>query len=360
MSDYVETALARIKDIYEKTDKKLVLSFSGGKDSTVLAELYFMAKERGMVGHIPIIFADTQVEYNAIYEFVEWFSKNKQEVIYLKPRKSFPQVLKEYGKPTMSKIKSDFLSTYQKNIGTEKDPLEVIRINNLITGYMLGKDRQPMIKNGKKVMSKNRLANKHFNFLHHDHEYKISSKCCDYLKKLPFEDYYVEHDINGALLGIRLSEGGLRAMVYTDYIMEKDVRGKDFIHGLPLIDWSEKQIEQFIKGRDLKLSKAYTEYGLDRTGCIGCPFAKDIDKNLKILYDFEPNKYKAVQRWLGDVYVDLEVELPFDQEYTQKLQERMKTLQERRYKMLKQYRPKIAHKWKPKIQLDLELDDENN
>ncbi len=92
----VETALFRIKDLYDRTDGKCVLSFSGGKDSTIVAELYLIAMARGMVGDISFIFADTQVEYDAIYRFIEWFNENRHEVVYLKPRKPFAQVLKEY------------------------------------------------------------------------------------------------------------------------------------------------------------------------------------------------------------------------------------------------------------------------
>jgi 3'-phosphoadenosine 5'-phosphosulfate sulfotransferase (PAPS reductase)/FAD synthetase len=57
----VETALFRIKDLYDRTEGKCVLSFSGGKDSTIVAHLYMEALNRGLVGDIPFIFADTQV-----------------------------------------------------------------------------------------------------------------------------------------------------------------------------------------------------------------------------------------------------------------------------------------------------------
>jgi len=41
----IETSIMRIEELYNDTNGKCVLSFSGGKDSTVLAELYLMAKE---------------------------------------------------------------------------------------------------------------------------------------------------------------------------------------------------------------------------------------------------------------------------------------------------------------------------
>ena len=67
----IETALFRIKDLYDRTNGKCILSFSGGKDSTIVAHLYLEAMKRGLVGDIPFIFADTKVEYGANYEFIK-------------------------------------------------------------------------------------------------------------------------------------------------------------------------------------------------------------------------------------------------------------------------------------------------
>src|SRR5690606_30466629 len=111
----IEDALFRIKDLYNKTSGKCCLAFSGGKDTTVLAELIFMAQKKYNLPEIPFVFADTQVEYDATYKFVDWFSKNKYPIEILKPTKPFGKILKEYGLPFASKIKSEFINSYQKN-----------------------------------------------------------------------------------------------------------------------------------------------------------------------------------------------------------------------------------------------------
>ena len=349
----IETSIMRIEQLYKETNGKIVLSFSGGKDSTVVAELYLMAKKQGRVGHIPLVFADTQVEYEAIYEFVDWFNKNKQEVIFLKPRKPFSQVLKEYGKPTVSKVKSDFLSTYQSFLRQGKDVLKGKRTSELITGYRTHDVTfEPRVdENGKKEVTRQALANKHFQFLYPELEYKISSKCCDYLKKYPFEDYYLENDTEGYITGMRKEEGGVRAEMYKKCTSVKKIKGRNITNLMPIFFWKEEDVDNFIEIYNIKISKAYTKYGLARTGCIGCPFARDITSNLKALYDYEPNKYKAVQKWLGDVYRDLLVELPFDEEYTKKLNDRIPIVKKRRWEMLKKYRPTKAQKWEPKTDL---------
>lgn len=56
-----------------------------------------------------------------------------------------------------------------------------------------------------------------------------------------------------------------------------------------------------IKEHNIPISKAYTEYGSVRTGCVGCPFAKDYKKELKILKQYEPNKYNYSIKTYGKV-----------------------------------------------------------
>lgn len=355
-------AMHRIKDLYTKTNGECVLSFSGGKDSTIVADLYLKAMEQSLVGDIKFLFADTQVEYDAIYDFVKWFNENRHPIEYLKPRKPFAQILKEYGLPVMSKVKSNFIGTYFNTLAKGKDPLKVKRSAELIIGLQLGKDFKPTINGpfkkdgvtpnpraGKTKWSKQRLANKHFQFLHPNLEYKTGSKCCDYLKKYPFEDYYKEHQTKGYFSGIRIGEqdengkliggeGGIREEAYRDSCESTKKFGKLIVkHKMPLWDWTEEDVEEYIKVYNIKISKAYTKYGLKRTGCIGCPFAIDIHQNLKALYVFEPNKYKAVIHWLGLVYMDLEVELDFDTNYMKNYKARHVLVKQRRLEMLKEY-----------------------
>ena len=57
-------------------------------------------------------------------------------------------------------------------------------------------------------------------------------------------------------------------------------------------------------------SRCYTEYGLKRTGCAGCPFGKDFEFELEVIQKYEPKLYKAVNNIFGDSY-----------EYTRKYRE---------------------------------------
>lgn len=53
---------------------------------------------------------------------------------------------------------------------------------------------------------------------------------------------------------------------------------------------------------NIKHSKCYTEYGMKRTGCAGCPYALDFENNLKIIEKYEPKLYKAVNYIFGNSY----------------------------------------------------------
>ena len=248
----VSQAIGRIKDAYEQAEGKMYLSFSGGKDSTIVAELIKMSN---LPVNIPFVFANTGIELDATYNFVKDY--NYSNIITLKPRKPFGQVLKEYGKPAISKNKSEWLSTHQNN---KNEPLRTVRQRQLI----LGEVEKGGIKKG--FRSKNALSLKHFHFIHPELEYKISNKCCSYMKKKPFEDYTALNDMAGTYTGIRVAEGGARAMAYKSCTITRKVKGKDNILSMPIIDWTDEICDEFIEKYNIKLSDAYTVYGMNRTG----------------------------------------------------------------------------------------------
>lgn len=381
----IADALFRIKDLYNKTSGKCCLAFSGGKDSTVVAELILMAQKEYNLPKIPFVFADTQVEYNAIYSFVDWFSKNKYPIEIIRPSKFFGRVLKEYGLPFSSKIKSEFINTYQKNKSYEyylskdynnlEDKLTHLHksVGELVSGNMCKKlssedklyyELRPelieLMKQKKIELDKNlilliekgkttsitKLANSYMHVLHPEHEYKIDSRCCYFVKKQPFYKYYAENGILGYFTGIRILEGGVRAMQYKTCTATKRIGNITLWHKMPIFDWTDDNINEFIEVFNVKVSDVYSVYGLERSGCIGCPFSRQLEKNLKALYKYEPNKYKAVLNWLGPVYLDMEIELTFDKEYMKKLEERKLIINKRRYEMLKLFRPEIADRYK--------------
>lgn len=305
----------RITTLYYQTSGACCLSFSGGKDSTVVLAII---KQLGL--NIPAVFCDTRIELDATYNFVNWVNDNYYPIEIIEPEKSFSKVLEEFGKPVKSKMRSHALRSYQNNPNC--------KTANLLFG---------------KKSYRLSIANKDFHLLHPDFSIKVSSACCDYLKKNPFKVYVNQNDISGYFTGERISEGGARAFNAEKRVKEgkpicTKIRG-DIIIKSPIIDWSDEMVDEFIKRENVPLSEAYTKYGMTRTGCCCCPYSKKIEDMLYTLWQFEPNKYKASMFWLKDVYIAQNVALPFDEEYEKERIEKWKEYEVMRYEMLKKYRP---------------------
>ncbi len=84
-------AQARLSEFY---NGDIFISFSGGKDSTVLLDI-----ARKMYPNIKAVFSNTGLEYPEIIEFV----KTYDNVDIIKPKLSFKQVVEKYGYAVVSK-----------------------------------------------------------------------------------------------------------------------------------------------------------------------------------------------------------------------------------------------------------------
>ena len=86
----IELSKNRIKQFYEHFDGQVYVSFSGGKDSTVLLHLV-----RSLYPEVPAVFVDTGLEYPEVRQFV----KQTENTITIRPKITFKQVLEKYGEP---------------------------------------------------------------------------------------------------------------------------------------------------------------------------------------------------------------------------------------------------------------------
>ena len=94
LEDKITRTKLLIKEWYEYFDGKVAISFSGGKDSTVLLHI-----ARQIYPDIPAVYFDTGLEYPEVREHVKTFDN----VEWIKPKKTFKQVVLEYGYPVVSK-----------------------------------------------------------------------------------------------------------------------------------------------------------------------------------------------------------------------------------------------------------------
>lgn len=336
LKEKVNEAVERIRHAYEMTEGKIYLSFSGGRDSTTVAELVKMAN---LPTYIPFVFIDTKVEFNAILDFVHNY--DYPNMVFLEPRMEFDDIIKNFGIPVISKNRAEYLGTYDRNIDNP-DLLELQRVKTLITGERIQN------KKGTGEKSCYALAEKHFHFLHPDRvaEYKIDNKCCTYLKTHSLYEFKVFNQPKGCITGMRVAEGGARKNTLKNYYMVTKKNGKEEIKVSPIYDWSDELQQQFLDYYNVKISRAYTEYGLTRTGCVGCPFAKNCGKELETAYLFEPEKYKEILSRFKLVYIDQGILLEFDKEYMEEFNERNEINKIRRQEMLDKYDDIRIKPWK--------------
>ena len=117
----IEKSILRIKEFYRARDGDVYISFSGGKDSTVLLDLV-----KGIYPDVPAVFIDTGLEYPELREFA---IKKSDKVI--KPKMNFRKVIEKYGYPIISKEVAQTIDdarragksskAYEKLQGTKKD-----------------------------------------------------------------------------------------------------------------------------------------------------------------------------------------------------------------------------------------------
>lgn len=94
LEEKIELSKDRIEDWYMQFYGNVYVSFSGGKDSTVLLHLV-----RSMFPEVPAVFCDTGLEYPELKKF----AKGKPNVRTLYPRMTFKDVITDYGYPLVSK-----------------------------------------------------------------------------------------------------------------------------------------------------------------------------------------------------------------------------------------------------------------
>lgn len=84
----------RIRQWYEHWDGMVYVSFSGGKDSTVLKHIVDQ-----MYDDVPALFVNTGLEYPEIQRF----AMSQKNVVTVRPEMRFDEVIKKYGYPVIKR-----------------------------------------------------------------------------------------------------------------------------------------------------------------------------------------------------------------------------------------------------------------
>lgn len=301
----------RIREWYQHFNGDVYVSFSGGKDSTVLAHLV-----RDLYSDVPLVFSNTGLEYPEIQSFAR-----KMGAIFVRPKMMFSEVISKYGYPIISKEVSAAIYYARHINNTEKEIFkETIRRRKDLNGERwTTTDKKRDELNGERKISsgweklesgkRNQLAgavgDSMFNKvkwrpLCDETQFMISNNCCSVMKKAPIKAYQKQnHSV--PFIGTLAEESKLREQAWFKHGCNAFESKKPTSQ--PMSFWTEQDVLHYIKKNSIEIASVYGdivatdkngfEYeplpgidcelkcsGCQRTGCIFCGFGAHLDKGL--------------------------------------------------------------------------------
>lgn len=294
----------RIREwINEYGEDEVYISFSGGKDSTVLLHIV-----RELYPNVKAMFVDTGLEYPEIREFVKTFDN----VDIVRPKMNFKQVIEKYGYPFISKDVSKAVYCAKRAIKRgEKDSFYIKKMDGTLTD-----------KNG----DKSRFCFSKYQFFL-DCPYPISSNCCDIMKKAPAHAYEKQSGKYAKFTGQLAEESQQRAAQWcmngcNGFNLKKPTSN-------PLSFWTEQDILRYIKENNIKICSVYGDIvvdydsedqfdgqldfsdlglmtdtrkykttGCSRTGCMFCGYGCHLEKEsrFELMKKTHPKQYDYIMR----------------------------------------------------------------
>ena len=281
-------------------DGQVYVSFSGGKDSTVLADLCArVCKQYGYT--LYLLFVNTGLEYPEIQKFVKQYAEWLRNIYgievqldIVRPEMRFDEVLKQYGYPIASKEVSQIVR--EARVGLSRgDGSYKFRIEKLRGEY-----RE---KNGELSL----FNKKQWEYLL-DAPFAISEQCCTIMKKNPSKLYEKETG-RKPIIGTMAAESMLRKQRWLRYGCNAFGYKKRPTSN-PISFWTKQDILHYIKRYGLPYCSVYGDIrikprggddsvdqidlidylgcyepedelittGCDRTGCIFCMFGCHLEK----------------------------------------------------------------------------------
>ena len=298
------TKLKSTECIDAAEDGQVYVAFSGGKDSTVLADLCArVCKQYGWT--LYLLFVNTGLEYPEIQKFVktfaEWLRTTYEIEVVLdivRPEMRFDEVIKSYGYPVVSKEVAEIVWYVKHGKEGKTKTSRAQRLNGE------WKD-----KNG----NKSQFNCENWKFLL-DAPFESASHCCGVIKKKPSQKY-ARQTGRKQIVGTMACESRLRLQIWLKNGCNAFSAKRP--SSQPLSFWTNQDILHYIKKYEVPYCSVYGdividdgvdiegqtniidfigEYepednlkttGCDRTGCIFCMFGCHLEK--------EPNRFQRLK-----------------------------------------------------------------
>lgn len=236
LDDKILYSTVKIREFYLSQKGRVYVSFSGGKDSTVLLHLV-----RSIYPDVPAVYIDTGLEFPELRDHV----RATEDVTWLKPDKSFRQVILECGYPVVSKQVAKVIDQAQRGLPNG--------LNRISFEGRYGYERYAYLK---------------------DAPFRVSDKCCDMMKKKPARAYYRETG-RCPYLGMHADESALRRDIWERE--GENIETTKIPSSSPLSIWTDDDVWEYIHRYGLTYPSVYDE-GYPRTGCVFCMFGITVDR----------------------------------------------------------------------------------
>lgn len=177
--------IAKIRAINEQYDllDNAYISFSGGKDSTIL---HYLIDEALPGNQIPRVFINTGIEYKATLKFVKQMAENDNRFVIWTVGKDIKKTLNKVGWPFKSKEHAQKLYEWKRGCRSKSHMRYFRKLPN-------GFSPCPQV-----LMYQ----------IQDDFDMNISHFCCHEFKKKPIKDYMKQSKRSITLTGMMKSEGG--------------------------------------------------------------------------------------------------------------------------------------------------------
>lgn len=277
--------------------KKIAVMVSGGSDSDDMLAVLLktVPKEK-----LYFLFCNTGIEMQATLDHLCYLERKYNiKINRLKAIRPVPLCCKDYGQPFLTKYVSAMIERLQRyGFKWENESFDVLynRYPNCKVALQWWCN-----KNGDKSrfnISRN-LYLKEF-MLENPPMFRISPKCCKFAKKDVGKEWIINNNADMHCMGIRRAENGVRSQMYKNCFTYKS--GALCQEYRPIFYFTDNTKAVFEKLEGIKHSQCYSLYGLYRSGCAGCPFGSNFEYEIKILQQYEPRLYMAINNIFSESY----------------------------------------------------------